>query len=93
MVLDVLMYAVTRLKIGVLFLFDKKNGDIYIFNFIFPEMLTCALKPQVNDLNREIIYWNVCISFNLYIFNQLNAQTFIEYFFFSFLNMCPKGTS
>jgi len=29
------------------------------------EMLTCALKAQVNDSNIEIIYWNACIAFNL----------------------------
>jgi hypothetical protein len=28
-------------------------------------MLTCALKAQVNNSNIEIIYWNVCIAFNL----------------------------
>jgi len=28
-------------------------------------MLTCAIKAQVNDLNMEIIFWNVCIAFNI----------------------------
>jgi len=28
-------------------------------------MLTCALKTQVNEPNREIIYWNAHITFNL----------------------------
>jgi len=32
---------------------------------IIREMLTCALKTQVNDLNMEIIFWNVCIAFNI----------------------------
>ena len=45
-------------------------------------MLTCALKAQVNGSNIETIYWNVCIVFNLYLFNQLKAQNFIKYFFF-----------
>jgi hypothetical protein len=29
------------------------------------EMLTCALKAQVKESNIKIMYWNVCISFNL----------------------------
>jgi len=29
------------------------------------EMLTCAFMAQVNESKVEIIYWNVCISFNL----------------------------
>jgi len=28
-------------------------------------MLTYAFKAQVNDSYIEIIYWNVCIAFNL----------------------------
>jgi hypothetical protein len=36
------------------------------FFFIFLwEMLTCALKAQVNDSNIEKNYWNVCIAFNI----------------------------
>jgi hypothetical protein len=46
------------------------------------EMLTCALKTQVKESNIEIMYCNVCISFNLKLFNEFNAQNFIEYFFF-----------
>jgi len=29
------------------------------------EIIICALNAQVNDSNVEIIYWNVCIVFNL----------------------------
>jgi len=36
-------------------------------------MLTCALEAQVNDLNIEKIYWNMCIAFNILLFNHLNA--------------------
>jgi hypothetical protein len=32
-------------------------------------MLTCALKAQVNESNVETFYWNLCIVFNLLIFN------------------------
>ena len=63
-------------------------GRESIFSLIFQgmflswEMLTCALKAQVNETNIEIAHWNVCITFNLQLFNELNAQNFVKYFFF-----------
>jgi len=56
-------------------------------------MLTCAFKTQVNKSNIEIIYWNMCIKFNLSLFDHLNAQNLREYFSSRFLNMCSKSTS
>lgn len=42
------------------------NGTICVKNrFISWEMLTCALKTQVNKSNIEMVYWKVCITFNL----------------------------
>ena len=29
------------------------------------KMLTCVLKVQVNESNIKIVYWNLCITFNL----------------------------
>jgi len=48
-------------KIYALCFFER----MFVIIFIFLKMLTCAVKTQVHYSNIEIIYWNVCIAFNL----------------------------
>jgi hypothetical protein len=41
-----------------------RQGDS-MSTYLFREMLTCALKAQINDSNIEKTYWNVCVACNI----------------------------